>query len=226
LTIEFDLNDVEIPLVWPEVFGRDAEVHVEIGSGKGRFLLELATARPDVSFLAIERAAKYHRLVCDRAARRGLQNVRAVQTTAEDLLFRLLPPQSVDALYVLFPDPWPKKRHHKRRLFSPDVAAAMVRCLRPGAPLLVKSDHPAYSLVIAEILDQTSGLEPIDPVEAFSDLPLTGFETKYLTEGRTISAFSMIRGKQDESVRAPAGENGSVGENGRPSDGDPGPARG
>ena len=226
MTIEFDLNDVEIPLVWPEVFGRDAEVHVEIGSGKGRFLLELATARPDVSFLAIERAAKYHRLVCDRAARRGLQNVRAVQTTAEDLLFRLLPAESVDALYVLFPDPWPKKRHHKRRLFSRDVAAAMVRCLRPGAPLLVKSDHPAYSLVIAEVLNHTPGLEPTDPVEAFSDLPLTGFETKYLTEGRTISAFSMIRAKQRPSVRSDTCEHGAVGKDDGPSGDDPGTARG
>ncbi len=226
MTIELDLDDVDIPLVWPEVFGRESEVHVEIGSGKGRFLLELATARPEVSFLAIERAAKYHRLVCDRAARRGLENVRAVRTTAEDLLFRLLPAESVDALYVLFPDPWPKKRHHKRRLFSRDIADAMVRCLRPGAPLLVKSDHPAYSLVIADVLDHTSGLEPIDPVEAFSDLPLTGFETKYLTEGRTISAFSMIRAKQDESVRAHTGENGTVGENDGPPGDDPGTARG
>ena len=94
------------------------------------------------------------------------------RTTAEDLLFRLLPPESVDALYVLFPDPWPKKRHHKRRLVTPEVTAAMVRCLKPGAPLLVKSDHPAYAEVIAEVLSATTGLKSTDAAAAFEDVQI------------------------------------------------------
>lgn len=193
MTIDIDVNSVTVPFQWPQIFGVDNPVHVEIGSGKGRFLLQMAAEHPEVSLLAVERAGKYHRMVCDKAGRRGLENVRLLRTTAEDLLFRLLPLESIDALYVLFPDPWPKKRHHKRRLFSPDVTAAMVRCLKPGAPLLVKSDHPAYAEVIEDVLDHTVGLERTNPDEAFSGLPLTGFESKYVREGRKIHAFSMIR---------------------------------
>lgn len=193
MTIDIDLNNVTVPFDWPRIFGVNGPVHVEIGSGKGRFLLKMAAEYPDISLLAVERAGKYHKLVCDKARRRGLENVRLLRTTAEDLLFRLLPPLSVDALYVLFPDPWPKKRHHKRRLFSPDVAEAMVRCLKPGAPLLVKSDHPGYAEVIGGILQRIQGLKHTDPEVAFSGLPLTGFESKYVREGRQIHAFSMIK---------------------------------
>jgi len=194
VTIDIDLNNLTVPFEWPQIFGVDGPVHIEIGSGKGRFLLKLAAERPDISLLAVERAGKYHKLVCDKAGRRGLKNVRLLRTTAEDLLFRLLPPLSVDALYVLFPDPWPKKRHHKRRLFSPDVTEAMVRCLKPGSPLLVKSDHPGYAEVIGDVLQQTQGLTHTDPKEAFCGLPLTGFESKYVMEGREIHAFSMVKG--------------------------------
>ncbi len=193
MTIDIDLNTVSVPFDVTKIFGAGGPVHVEIGSGKGRFLLKMAAERPEISFLAVERAAKYHRLVCEKAGRRGLENVRLLRTTAEDLLFRLLPSLSVDALYVLFPDPWPKKRHHKRRLFTPETTEAMVSCLKTGAPLLVKSDHPGYAEVIKEVLQQTRGLEVTDPEEAFSGLPLTGFESKYVIEGRQIHAFSLVK---------------------------------
>lgn len=189
--IDVDLDQVGIPLSWPELFGRDAPTDVEIGSGKGRFLNELATARPDRNILAVERSGKYHRLCCDRAARRGLNNVRIVRTTGEDLLFRLLEDESVSNLYVLFSDPWPKKRHHKRRFFKPENVAAIARVLGPAGRLLVKSDHEDYALVIGEVLAEAPGLTPIDSTEAFADLPLTGFESKYLVDGRRIHSFAL-----------------------------------
>ena len=191
--IELDLDSVAIPLEWAEVFGRDAPTDVEIGSGKGKFLCELAAQRPDRNLLAVERSPKYHRLCCERAARRGLENVRVLRTTGEDLLFRLLAEASVSELFVLFPDPWPKKRHHKRRLLRPEVAAAMARALRPGAGLLVKSDHAGYAEVIAEVLAAAGGLAPVDAAAAFADLPLTGFEQKYAIEGRPTFAFACRR---------------------------------
>lgn len=189
--IDLDLDRVAIPLRWPEVFGRDAPTDVEIGAGKGKFLNEVATARPERNFLAVERSRKYHAMCCDRAARRGLTNVRLVRTTAEDLLFRLLAPESVATFFVLFPDPWPKKRHNKRRLFKPEVVAAFTEALVPGGHLLVKSDHAVYSEVIAEVLASAHGLEAVDAAAAFSELPTTGFEHKYLVEGRPIRAFAM-----------------------------------
>jgi tRNA (guanine-N7-)-methyltransferase len=189
--IDVDLDRVAVPLAWPELFGRDVPTDVEIGSGKGKFLNELATARPERNLLAVERSAKYHRLCCDRAARRGLENVRLIRTTGEDLLFRLLAEASVSDLFVLFSDPWPKKRHHKRRFFKAENIAAVARVLIPGGRLLVKSDHEDYALVIGEVLAAAPGLSPIDPTEAFADLPLTGFESKYLVDGRKIHSFAL-----------------------------------
>ena len=188
--IDIDLDRVSIPLQWPELFTRDAPTDIEIGAGKGKFLNELATARPDRNLLAVERSAKYHRLCCDRAARRGLTNVRLLRTTGEDLLFRLIPEASVGTIYVLFPDPWPKKRHHKRRFFKPENVAAMARALTIGGRLLVKSDHGDYAEIIGEVLAGETGLTSIDPDEAFAELPLTGFEHKYEIEGRAIHAFA------------------------------------
>jgi tRNA (guanine-N7-)-methyltransferase len=191
--LDLDLDRLALPLRWPDVFGRATPTDVEIGSGKGKFLLELAQARPERSFLAIERAGKYHRLCCRRAAKRGIDNVRLIRTTAEDLLFRLLAPDSVDTIYVLFPDPWPKKRHHKRRLFKPDVASAMASVLRPGGRLLVKTDHPGYAEVIGSVLESTTGLLAIDAGAAFEGLPLSGFESKYAVEGRKVFAWAYER---------------------------------
>jgi len=189
--IDVDLNQVAIPLSWSQLFGREAPTCVEIGSGKGKFLNELATARPDRNILAVERSAKYHRLCCDRAARRGLTNVRVVRTTGEDLLFRLLAEASVETFFVLFSDPWPKKRHHKRRFFTPSNVEAMHRALSPGGRLLVKSDHDDYAAVIAEVLGNAPGFTAIDPDEAFTGLPLTGFEHKYIADGRHIHTFAL-----------------------------------
>jgi len=189
--IDLDLNEVGIPFDWSELFGRSAPVDLEIGSGKGKFLLEMAETWPDRDFLAVERAGKYHQLCCDRAARRGIDNVRLLRTTAEDLLFRLLRDASLANLYLLFPDPWPKKRHHKRRLIKPEIVAAMHRVLAPGGRLLVKTDHEDYSEVISEVLHGAEGFSTLDSSEAFSGLPETGFEEKYRHQGRPIFPFAL-----------------------------------
>ena len=193
MMIKLDLDRTTIPLVWREIFERDAPTDVEIGAGKGKFLNEFAELHPERNLLAVERSPKYQRLCCDRAARRGLGNVRLVATTGEDLLFRLLAEASVENFFVLFPDPWPKKRHHKRRFFKPEIVAAMARALVPGGSLLVKSDHEAYAEVIGEVLAAASDFTTLDPKEAFAGLPVTGFEVKYLAEGRPIHSFALRR---------------------------------
>mgnify|MGYP001765408735 FL=1 len=190
---DVDLDAVAVPLDWRELFGRDAPTDVEIGSGKGRFLLALAASRPERNLLAVERAGAYHKMCCERAAKHGLGNIRLLRTTAEDLLFRLLRPSSVDTLFVLFPDPWPKKRHHKRRLITLDSVAAMAGALRPGGRLLVKTDHAGYAAVIGEALAGERALRAIDAAPAFAELPLSGFEHKYLDQGREIFSFACER---------------------------------
>jgi len=199
--IEIDLNDASLPLSWQELFGRNAPTDVELGSGKGRFLLEMAGKHPERNFVGVERAAKYHKLLATRTARRGLDNVRALRTTAEDLLFRLLAPASVSTFFVLFPDPWPKKRHHKRRLFTPEITEAILRALVPGGRLLVKTDHPEYGEVIEAVFRESPGFKRLPAERIFEDLPLTGFEVKYVQEGRPISAFALER-TAPEVVRA------------------------
>ena len=193
--IDVDLDQIAIPLDWSQLFGRVAPTDVEIGSGKGKFLNELATSRPERNILAVERSGKYHRLCCDRAARRGLTNIRLLRTTGEDLLFRLLPPSSVENFFVLFSDPWPKKRHHKRRFFKAENLAGITRALTPNGRLLVKSDHEAYAEVIAEVLAAAPGLTAVDPESAFADLPITGFEHKYQIEGRSIHQWALVKSK-------------------------------
>ena len=189
--IDVDLNQISLPLSWLELFERDAPTDVEIGSGKGKFLNEFATAHPERNILAVERSAKYHRLGCDRAARRGLTNVRLIRTTGEDLLYRLLADESVETFFVLFSDPWPKKRHHKRRFFRPENVTAIHRALIPGGRFLVKSDHGEYATVIADVLGAAAGFTAIDPDEAFSGLPQTGFEEKYAVDERKIHSFAL-----------------------------------
>ncbi len=189
--IDVDLDQVSIPLGWQELFGRIAPTDVEIGSGKGAFLNDYATAHPERNILAVERSGKYHRLCCDRAARRGLKNTRLIRTTGEDLLFRLLEQETVDTFFVLFSDPWPKKRHHKRRFLSSQNVSAMRSALVPGGRLFVKSDHEAYAEVISEVLARARGFATLDPEEAFVDLPTTGFERKYLVDGRNIHSFAL-----------------------------------
>jgi tRNA (guanine-N7-)-methyltransferase len=189
--IDVDLDQVTIPLDWNELFGRDAPTDVEIGCGKGAFLNDLASAQPERNILGVERSAKYHRLTCERAARRGLDNIRLLRTTGEDLLLRLLGEESVARFYVLFSDPWPKKRHHKRRFFTTANVEAIGRALVPGGLLLVKSDHDAYAEVIRQVLGAAPGFEATDPKQAFAELPITGFERKYLVEGRTIHSFAL-----------------------------------
>ena len=177
-------------LIWSEVFGRVAPVEVEVGIGKGRFLLTAAAARPEVDHLGIEWANEYLRIAETRAGKRGLRNVRFVRVDAKLLVARAIPEASVAAYYVFYPDPWPKKRHHKRRFFDRSTVDRVVATLVPGGWLHVATDHDAYWEVIEPLLDGTAGLErePAFGGPAFPLRPdgaLTNFEAKYEVEGRS-----------------------------------------
>jgi tRNA (guanine-N7-)-methyltransferase len=174
---------------WAEVFGEPSRVEVEIGIGKGRFLLAAAASRPEVSMLGIEWANRYLRIAEHRAGRRGLENVRFARVDARDLVSRAIPDDSVDAYYVFYPDPWPKKRHHKRRFFNPETAGHLARTLRAGGGLHVATDHAEYWKVIEPLLDGHPDFERLpafggDDFPMPVDGPLTNFEAKYSIEGR------------------------------------------
>jgi len=188
-----DLGLVGRPLDARELFGAPLPLEIELGAGKGRFLLERAAAAPETGFVGVERCRKYASMIAERVARTSLANVRIVRTTAEDLLFRCLGDASVQAVHVYFPDPWPKKRHLKRRLLGPANVARVAEVLVPGGRLLIKTDHEGYAAAIAEVLAGEPRLAAVDAAEAFAGLPPTHYELKFAREGRTVHAFALRR---------------------------------
>ncbi len=163
---------------------------IEIGCGKGGFLLSRARANSQISMLGIEWANKYFRFCADRMVRWGLTNVRVMRTDAKHLVLHHLPPASVSVLHVYHPDPWPKKRHHKRRLIQPDFADAVLRALVPSGLWMIQSDHAEYFEHIRRVLDPRVDLTEISwsdsGVGPGPDWEGTNFEVKYTRSGRTI----------------------------------------
>jgi tRNA (guanine-N7-)-methyltransferase len=159
---------------------------VEIGFGKGRFLLARAAARPGRRFLGIEVAGEYFRLAARRARSRGLGNVALLHGEALYLLAAVLPRGFADELHVYFPDPWPKSRHQRRRLFSPASVDLVLGALAPGGRLWFATDFLDYGAEVEEILRSHPALavERIDP--GWPEGPRTNYEAKYVTEGRPI----------------------------------------
>lgn len=188
-----DLARASVPLDASALFGGARPLEIELGAGKGRFALEWATAHPGVGLVAVERARTYLEMAARGAARAGLANVRFVHTTAEDLIFRCLTPSSIAAAHVYFPDPWPKKRHHKRRFFRGGNIARLAEVLTPGGLLRVKTDHQEYAEVIAATLAAEPRLRPVAPEAAFAEVPASNFEIKYASEGRPVHRFALVR---------------------------------
>lgn len=175
------------PVTW---FDSPGPLEIEIGSGKGGFLLGRAVANPQLRLLGIEWANKYFRYAADRMARRKVENVRMMRTDAAHFFQHHLPPHCVSALHVYHPDPWPKARHHKRRLIQPVFIEAALLALKPGAFWLVQSDHEEYFEEIRGLLDNHPRLGGVTweetGVDAGEDWAGTNFEIKYTREGRTI----------------------------------------
>ncbi len=195
-------GQVDGPLDLAALFGNRRPVEVEIGIGKGRFLLAQAEARPEVNFLGIEWSLKYLRVARDRARRRGLMNIRLLRADARHVLADLLPDRSLARVHVYCPDPWPKKRHRKRRLFAPETAAHLGRVLVDGGYLDVSTDVREYFEEIRAVVPAHSGLvqdaDPLFPID--SPDGRTSYEVKYVQAGRTILRASFVR-----PIRGPRG---------------------
>ena len=167
------------------LFGREAPLEIELGAGRGDFIIERASAMPGRDFLAIESAATIAQLMAIRAARHGLTNLRVIRMDARALVNLMLPPASIDACHVYFPDPWPKERHVKHRLFTPWLVARLARILRPGAPLFFATDVVEYAERTFAMLSAGGFLKLALAVPGAS---MTGFARKFIAEGRPIYA--------------------------------------
>ena len=197
LTIE----DIIIPVQslhghadFPAIFGNHNPVELEIGAGKGTFLINAAKAQPATNFLGIEWANKYYKYAADRARRWGLSNIRLLRCDAREFLTHHNAPETIRAFHIYFPDPWPKKRHHKRRLFSQEFLTSALSALQPDGQLHVATDYREYFEIIKPLLTGCDKLEVSDftprHTAELGEWVGTNFERKYLAEGRTIYGCS------------------------------------
>lgn len=180
-------EEIVEPMSWFETPGA---LEIEIGCGKGGFLLSRAKAAPEVRLLGIEWAAKFFRYCADRMARHGQTNVRVMRTDAGEFVMRHLPPECVSVLHLYHPDPWPKKRHHKRRLVQGPFVETAVRSLIHGGTWQVQSDHAEYFDQIRSLLGDHPELIEIPWAQAQNrpddNWSGTNYEIKYAREGRRI----------------------------------------
>lgn len=177
-------------LDWREVFGNDRPVELEVGFGKGLFLLTAAQARPDVNFAGVEIVRKYQLFTATRLARRGLHNVRVACADVGWFLPRCVATDSLDGIHVYFPDPWWKKRHHKRRVFTAEFVRECTRVLKPGGQFHAATDVEDYARVMSDLLRREAGLRELPASAAREpehDLDyLTNFERKFRKQGKPI----------------------------------------
>ena len=205
----FTLDELEPPLDPRALFGdeeRQAPVEVEIGSGKGSFLVAESELRPDTLFVGIERARRYWLYAADRLRRRERPNARIVRGDAREVL-EAMPEGSVSGLHMYFPDPWPKRRHaHRRLLIQPEFLAACERVLAAGAPLRVVTDDPGYFDQIEAALGARPKLarSRYEPPASANEGELAGsnFERKYRLEGRRIQAVAAVRSADEDDALA------------------------
>lgn len=173
-----------VVLDFAEVFGNRNRVVVEIGSGKGRFLIASAMEQPGVNFIGIEKSLHYYRVIRERVEKRGLRNVRVINHDAFLVLQKMFADNSVSELHIYFPDPWPRKREQKRRIIRPDALAEMRRVLADGGSGIYVTDHREYFEAAKPLIAEFFRTETRIP--APDDPPRTNYEAKYRAQGREI----------------------------------------
>jgi tRNA (guanine-N7-)-methyltransferase len=180
------------------IFRSAAPIEVEIGSGRGTFLVSQAQAHPEINFLGIEYTNKVYRYSVDRIGRRGLTNVRIIRTEAVDFVKSLIPDASVRTFHIYYPDPWPKKRHNKRRFFSQSNLDELLRCLVPGGRIQLATDHEDYWQQMESVIRSAgSRVQSVDfqtPAGAAEgEIVGTNYERKYKKEGRKAFSAAIIK---------------------------------
>ncbi len=171
-------------LDFEKLFGNTNPVVLEIGSGKGRFLIGTAMERPDLNLIGIEKSLHYHRVIRDRVLKRGLRNVRLINHDAFLVLQRMVPDASLAEIHIYFPDPWPRKKEQKRRIIRAEVLEEMRRVLVDDGSGIYVTDHREYFEVAAPLIEQYFRAERRIPGP--DDPPRTNYEAKYRAEGREI----------------------------------------
>jgi tRNA (guanine-N7-)-methyltransferase len=185
-----DLKDVTEPIIWKEVFGNNNPLALEIGCGIGDFIAKTALENPDINFIAID----YYNKGCDKTCRRleklAVSNVRVLRVEAREFITDRIPPGSLTALYINCPDPWPKKRHRKRRLVNSTFMDFMRDYLMPAADFFFATDFDDYGLDVAAMMaernDYTNMLAPDLYRFDLEGYHRSKYMLKFMEEGKPI----------------------------------------
>jgi tRNA (guanine-N7-)-methyltransferase len=184
------------PRAWFDHPARKFEI--EIGSGKGTFLLQQATLKPDVNFLGIEWAGEFYRYAADRMRRRQMRNVRLLRADATEFIRFRCVDDIVSVIHLYFSDPWPKKRHHKRRVVQDRTLQDFHRILITGGELRLVTDHDDLWAWYEDHADRHAHLferQPFEAPESAAQGEVVGsnFERKYQREGRPFHAMTLVK---------------------------------
>lgn len=178
---EFVPESIVEPLNFKALFAEDSPVEIDLGFGDGSFLVALARQNPSRNFLGVERLRGRVRSVCRKAA--NLPNVRILRMEVSYFVAHLAPAESIAAVHFLFPDPWPKRRHIRRRTFTSNFLKALHRVLIPRGLLHIATDHADYFARIESIVADEPIFVPAGEVHEF---PQTGFEKRFAANGSAI----------------------------------------
>lgn len=190
MSLEITGIDIFQPLDLAVHFGRVAPLQVDVGSGAGSFLVEMARRHPEMNFLAIERLLGRTRNTINKATRLALANLRVLRMDGAWVVKHLFPPESTACLHLSFPDPWPKRRHHVNRLVNREFAAAAHRALVPGGEWRITTDHAEYFRVMTacarEFLQETEWTPG-------PDYPRTDFEKIFASKNLPIHRVRFLK---------------------------------
>lgn len=177
-----------VPVDLDAVFGRARPRFVEIGFGMGETTATIAAAHPDCDYLAVEVHTPGVGSLLKQIESQGLANVRVIQHDAVEVLSHMIAPETFDGVHIFFPDPWPKTRHHKRRLIQPLFVALVAERLKPGGYLHVATDWRDYAEQILAVLSAEPRL--INTADGYAHRlehrPLTKFEQRGLRLGHEV----------------------------------------
>lgn len=186
------------PLDWEMVFGRQAPCFLEIGFGSGQSLAALAEQQPDQHFIGIETFRPGIGALLNQIEARDLRNIRIYYADAVEVLNKAIPAESLQGLQIFFPDPWPKSRHHKRRLIQKEFVEAATLKLKPGGIFHLATDWQDYALQMMKVLSAEPKLHNVAGAGQFSDRSIcrpvvTKFEGRGESEGRPIWELQFAR---------------------------------
>lgn len=177
---------------WEKLFGNDHPVELDLGAGDGGFALAYAKQHPEINLLAVERLLGRVRKIEKRAVRGSVENIRVLRLETGYTVKYLLPPGSVSVAHIMFPDPWPKRRHWPRRLMQPEFVRDLAAALRPGGELRFTTDHKDYFETAQQAVTDAGVLKSAD-VWDFSTDPKTDFQQAFDAEGRATYRARWIK---------------------------------